>query len=104
MADVMGVELSEAQLAQVLERSSFSYMKAHESQFAPPLLPLMKQADRPKMVRRGETGQSEELLSRLQQAEVDRVCQDDLRRLGSDFPYASFFDVVRPPEQPPASS
>lgn len=98
VADVMGVPLTEAQLEKVLERSSFAYMKARESQFAPPLLPLMKLADRPLMVRRGQTGESEELLSVAQQAAIDRISQEELRRLGSDFPYASFFDVAIDPD------
>ena len=94
VAALMGVALTEAELATVLERSSFAYMQAHESQFAPPLLPGMKQEDRPLMVRRGKSGESDELLSRTQQAEVDRFCQAELERLGSDFPYGEMFDVI----------
>jgi hypothetical protein len=97
VAAVMGVELTEQQLAKVVERSSFEYMKAHESQFAPPRFPLSGLGEPVLMVRRGATGGSDELLSRSQQAEVDRLCQEELRRLGSDFPYASAFDVVTDP-------
>jgi len=93
-AAMMGVELSEAMLQKVIERSSFTYMKEHESQFAPPMLPFMKESDRPLMVRRGTSGKSDELLSRAQQAEVDRFCQAELERLGSDFPYADTYDVI----------
>ena len=32
-----------------------------------------------------------------QQAEVDRLCQVELEKLGSDFPYAREFDVVETP-------
>ena len=49
------------------------------------------------MVRRGESGGSEELLSRQQQAAIDRLCQAELLRLGSDFPYAKAFEVVADP-------
>jgi hypothetical protein len=94
VAAVMGVELSETQISKVMERSSFEYMKAHESQFAPPRLPLMKESDRPLMVRRGRAGVSGEQLSPAQQARVDRLCHAELGRIGSDFPYASTFDMV----------
>ena len=36
VASKMGVTLTEAELEKVIERSSLSYMKAHESQFQPP--------------------------------------------------------------------
>lgn len=50
--------------------------------------------ERPLMVRSGKVGGSGEALSPEQQATVDRICQDLLRQLGSDFPYAQAFDVV----------
>ncbi len=92
VARVMGVDLNEAELAAVLERSSFAYMKAHESQFAPPR-PVFG-GDRPLMVRRGEPGGSAELLDATQQVEIDRRCRAELARLGSDFPYAEAFDLA----------
>lgn len=97
VAAVMGVALTEEQLAKVVERSSFEYMKAHESQFAPPQLPFIERTDPVLMVRRGKSGGSDELLSPSQQAAVDRVCQAELRRLGSDFPYSTAFEVVPDP-------
>jgi hypothetical protein len=80
--------------AALLPMLSFAYMQAHESQFAPPLFPGMKEAERPLMVRRGKSGASDELLSRSQQAAIDRLCRAELTRLGSDFPYAEMFEVV----------
>ncbi len=97
VAAIMGVELTEAQLAKVIERASFEYMKAHEWQFAPPQSPLGGKSNPTLMVRRGVSGKSEELLSQTQQAEVDRVCQVELRKVGSDFPYATEFEVVAAP-------
>jgi hypothetical protein len=94
VAERMGVALTEAQLATVIERSDFEYMKAHESQFTPPKLPFAREADRPLMVRRGTSGKFDELLSRAQQAVIDRTCQAELLQLGSDFPYATAVDVV----------
>ncbi len=100
VAAMMGVTLPDDKLEQVIERSSFDYMKEHESQFSPPKLPYMKESDRPLMLRRGTTGESDELLSQVQQAAVDRLCQAELERLGSDFPYADAFDVVSDSAKP----
>jgi hypothetical protein len=94
VASIMGVDLTESQLAKVIERASFEYMKAHESQFAPPQPPFGDESNPTLMVRRGASGQSGELLSLAQQAELDRLCQAKLRELGSDFPYATEFEVV----------
>jgi hypothetical protein len=91
VAASMGVALTEAQLAKVVERSSFEYMKANESQFAPPQPPFTKDADRTLMVRKGQSGKSGDSLNPSQQADIDRVCQAELRQLGSDFPYTSAF-------------
>jgi hypothetical protein len=94
VAAIMGVELTEAQLAKVIERSSVEYMKAHESQFAPPQPPFGDKSKPTLMIRRGASGQSEELLSPTQQAEIDRLCLEGLRRIGSDFPYAREFELA----------
>jgi hypothetical protein len=98
VAATMGVELSGSELAKVIERSSFDHMKAHESQFAPPERPFASAGSRTVMVRRGESGGSGEVLSPAQQATLDSVCQEELARLGSDFPYATAFEVVADPK------
>jgi len=90
----MGVELTGAQLAEVIRRASFEYMSAHESQFAPPQALFGDKSKPTLMVRRGASGKSDELLSQTQQAEVDRLCQAELKKIGSDFPYSTEFKVV----------
>lgn len=94
IADIMGVKLTEEQLARVLEQNKFSYMQAHESMFCPPLFPLGDHSKSPKMVRSGKSGNSGELLSREQQAAIDKYYMAELERLGSDFPYRELFEVV----------
>jgi hypothetical protein len=94
VAAIMGVELTGAQLAKVIERASVDYMKAHESQFAPPQPPFGDQSKPTLMIRRGASGKSEELLSQTQQAKIDRLCLEGLRRIGSDFPYAREFEMA----------
>jgi len=91
VANTMGVKLDLAQRDEVVARSSFSYMKEHELQFAPPLLPFTTPEDRPKMVRKGKAGESDEMLNAMQQTEIDRVCREALARIGSDFPYDEAF-------------
>jgi hypothetical protein len=94
VAAAMGVALTETELAKVIERASFEYMQAHESQFAPPQPPFGDKSKPILMVRRGASGKSEELLSPAHQAKVDRFCQSQLRGLGSDFPYETEFDLA----------
>lgn len=92
VSQTMGVSLTDAEVARVAERCSFGYMKEHESCFAPPKMLFTRQQGT--MVRSGKVGGSGELLSREQQAAIDRHVQAELRALGSDFPYAELFEVV----------
>ena len=64
-------------------------MKEHESQFAPPRMPFVK--ERAAMIRRGEAGASDEMLSRAQQIAIDEMSRAELDRLGSSFPYETAF-------------
>lgn len=92
VAAAMRVELGEAELARVVERCSFEHMQQQEARFAPPRMLFTR--SRAKMVRAGKVGGSGELLSRSQQAAIDRYFQAELAAMGSDFPYAELFDVV----------
>jgi len=99
VSKTMGVSLTSQQLDAVIERSSFAYMRAHEAQFAPPRMPFTRERDRPKMVRRGQAGDSGEALSETQQRQVDERCRTTLEKLGSNFPYAQTFEVAH--REPP---
>jgi hypothetical protein len=90
----MGVTLTKDELEKVVERASFDYMKAHESQFQPPRAPFTQDENATAMIRSGKSGDSGELLSREQQAAIDRSCRENLQELGSDLPYSDWFDVV----------
>lgn len=92
VAEAMGVELTPEQHARVVERCSFEHMKANERQFAPPRMRFAR--TKAQMVRAGKVGGSGELLTRDQQAAIDRHCRAELQRLGSDFPYDEVFEVV----------
>lgn len=43
------------------------------------------------MMRKGEAGASDELLDAAQKAQIDEFSQQELARLGSDFPYLDYF-------------
>ena len=94
VAETMRVELSDAELDRVLERSSFEYMHRHESKFGPPKPRFASEEDRPRMVRRGKTGATGEVLSPDQQVAIDRLCLAELARLDSTLPYAELFELT----------
>jgi len=83
----MRVDLTPAELDAVIERSSYSYMKAHGSQFDTRGLSPPWAAPRGAMVRRGQAGGGTELLSADDRRRIDDHCRAELARLGSDFPY-----------------
>ena len=92
VADTMKVALRDAELERVVQRCSFEHMKAHEPQFAPPRMLFTR--GRATMVRSGKVNGSGELLTREQQARIDRHFMAELQQLGSDFPYAERFAAV----------
>lgn len=83
VAEFLQVELTEEQFNKVLEKSSFSYMKANDEKFAPPAW----DAGHVPMVRSGKSGNSKELFSEEAQAQIDAFCVRELEKLSSDFPY-----------------
>ncbi|HSH01423.1 MAG TPA: sulfotransferase domain-containing protein [Anaerolineae bacterium] len=95
VAQFLEVDLTEEQLAKVVERSSFRYMKKHADKFAFPVFTFLGIKDEgAAIVREGKRGGAGGLLSREQQREIDAFCQAELKRLGSDFPYETYFEVV----------
>jgi len=85
----MGVELTDDEFANVVRKSSFDYMKAIDGNFmpmAPNAMPWMQAS----MVRSGKEGGSGELITLEQQKQIDTFFQNQLRELGSDFPYEEF--------------
>lgn len=83
----LGVELSPEQRQQVIEKSSFDYMKAINHKFSP----IIGDTAMFEIVRQGKTGTGGEIFTREQLASVDAFCRSELKRLGSDFPYDEMF-------------
>ena len=87
----MGVELTPAEHASVVEQSSFAAMKAAGGKFEPGR--VVPWGQERAMMRRGVSGGSSELLTPEQQQRIDDHCRRELLRLGCDFPYDAMFSV-----------
>ena len=90
IAALMGVELTQDVFEKVKERSAFAYMKARDEKFYPPRLSPFGTPDG-RLVRKGQTGNSGELLSKAQQKRIDDYCSNGLKELGCDFPYDELY-------------
>jgi Sulfotransferase domain len=92
VADFLNIQASDALIDEVTGLSSFDYMKRNDHKYAiGQLVPWRKPGS---MIRRGAEGGSSELLSVERQRQIDRHFMAELERLGSDFPYREFCDVV----------
>jgi len=86
MAQFMGVELGDEELARVAEKSAFGYMQNIGYKFDPPAITPLASSDR-KMIRRGASGSSGELLNTVQQRKIDDWTRTRLADLGGAVPY-----------------
>ena len=91
VANLLEVELTEQQRAEVIRKCEFSYMSTKESCFGPPRLPILTGKKRGKMMRSGKTGKSSEFLSAQQREKIDKQMLATLAKLNSDFPYRELF-------------
>ena len=87
IAKLMKVTLTLEQLAKVIHKSSYAYMKANNHKFSPPTPPDYPEQGQITMIRQGQSGESARVLSNAQRQAIDQVCADELAKLGSDFPY-----------------
>jgi len=85
--EFLQVELSPSQYLQVIEKSSFQYMKAINHKFSP----IIGKTAVMDIVREGKTGSGSALFTQGQLARVDAFCKRELQHLGSDFPYDEMF-------------
>jgi hypothetical protein len=91
VATLMEVQLSDAEVAMAVEKSSFAYMKAAEAKFEPPS-PMVQ--EKVELLRNGKTGEAVEHLTPEQLATVDRTMKAQLQNFGSDFPYDEYFSSL----------
>jgi hypothetical protein len=92
IAHFMDVDLTREEFEQVVHRSSFSYMKQNRNKFDPGQI-FPWGAANANLVRRGESGRSDELLSEALQNRIDDHFRNELERLGCDFPYDKAFNA-----------
>jgi hypothetical protein len=92
VAELLGIRATDDVIRKVSDKSTFDYMKQIDDKFRTvKIVPWRREGF---MMRKGTVGGSSELLSREQQREMDAHFQAELKRLGSDLPYAEFCNVV----------
>lgn len=91
IASFLKIDLSAEEQAEVVRKSSFGYMKQIQHKFDTGMItPWSKPEGR--IMRRGESGGSNELLTPAQQKRIDDYWRAELERLGCDFPYDKAFN------------
>ena len=94
VAEFLEVRLGSDELKLVCEKASFDYMRTVDEKFE--VWNIIPWHSKTRMMRNGRQGGSSELLSTDQQRQMDEYFMGELKRLGSDFPYAEFCDVTSP--------
>jgi hypothetical protein len=90
IAVLMGVDLTDDEFERVCYLSSYAHMKSIGEKFYPGRVSPLS-LPKGEMIRSGNKGKSDEILSPRQQERIDAYCHESLRRLGCDFPYNSFY-------------
>ena len=88
VAKFLNITVPDAVIDEVCRQSSFDYMKAIDKKFA--MGKMIAWREPGVMIRAGKQGGSSEMLSLERQRQIDRHFIGELKRLGSDFPYAEF--------------
>jgi len=93
IADFLDIGASDEVIDEVCRLSSFDYMKGIDYRFR--IGKMIPWREEGAMMRKGAQGGSSELLNPERQREMDAHFQQELRTLGSDFPYADFCDLAQ---------
>jgi len=93
VAEFLGIRVSDAIIDEVCRLASFQHMKSIDHKFSIGKLTPWREGGA--MIRKGSQGGSSELLSPERQREMDAYFMQELRELGSDFPYEEFCEVTR---------
>ena len=92
IADFLNVPADDEILQEVCRKSSFDYMRNIDKKFE--VWNIVPWRSKTGMMRKGLHGGSSELLSLEQRKEIDRYFIQELKRLGSDFPYEEFCELT----------
>jgi hypothetical protein len=96
IAEFMGVDLTDEEVALVAEKSSFTYMKSVSEKFDPVGMGPPWADAVGSMLRKGVSGSSREYLTREQRRQIDHHWKKELIRLGCDFPYEAYYETPEP--------
>lgn len=92
VASFLDICVADEVIGKVCAKASFEYMKRIDHKFGTfQVIPWRAPSV---MMRKGQQGGSGELLTPAQQREVDAHCIAELKRLGSDLPYAEFCELA----------
>jgi len=91
IAAFMGVELSAAELDEVVRQTTYQHMKSIGYKFDTFGLSPPWASPEGAMVRRGKSGGAAELLSATDRQRIDDYWRNQLEQLGSDFPFDDAF-------------
>lgn len=87
ISEFLGIELNPEQRQQVIEKSSFDYMKTINHKFSP----IIGDTEMINIIRQGKADTNAELFTAEHFAKVDAMCKHQLENLGADFPYDEMF-------------
>jgi hypothetical protein len=88
VAGFLDIHVPDEIIRAVCEKASFQYMKGIDHKFGTGKMVPWRAPSA--MIRKGQQGGSNELLTPEQQRELDAHCIAELKRLGSDLPYEEF--------------
>lgn len=94
VTNFLGVKLDSEEKSQVVEKSSFDYMSKIDHKFHHLPQENVPWGHNLKMMRSGKKGNSNELLSKDQQDQIDHHFQAAFIAMGSDFPYEKLFSKL----------
>lgn len=88
IADFLEVDLSAQELAEVVRKTSYAYMKANEHKFS---LPAVRLASPSPIIRAGKSGNSREQLSAERARFIDETMEKLFYEYAPEFPYREMF-------------
>lgn len=90
IAAFLQIDLTPEERGEVVRQSGFAYMKQIQHKFDPGMITPWSRPEG-RVIRRGESGGSNELLTPAQQKRIDDHWRAELERLRCDFPYDEAF-------------
>ncbi len=93
IAEFLNVELSDEAVAKVVQKTSFSAMKAINHRFFPATQSMWTNSHG-SIIRKGQSGDGVALFAAEHLQKFDTDMEEGLKKLGSDFPYAEHYALT----------